>query len=230
MGLLISLPDAAGAAGDRPERSCLRAGPAVGLQPRFPVLTRLAPAGGGGNWRCLARCCSSAAGAANALKMLVGGVAALRCWTRCCACTGSAAGLGAHPHLLRPDAPDGRGGRHPLLTSAMMLWFRGAKQRAGLVPAVALPCFSSTPDSRTVRPAHQGRGGQMLRVVPVALMITLLACPHPRRPQHPPGLKQADRLRYQRSLLFTASRENFSLASIPAQGKSMGGGPNIGRR
>lgn len=212
----------------------------------FSVLTRLKRLPGAAGWLALLGALLLIGwrrGLPNALEMLVGGVAALRPLDPVLRLYGDQLlVLGALTlifyarMLLMGEAAFSA---PMLLTSAMMLWFSGARSSVqDFVPAVlALPMLFLYAGFSEDRPAGRIRaeaGKSLLRAVPVALVITLLALllTPAARSTHPGLEKQADRLRQYINdhFFFTASRENFSLASMGYQpmGKSgLGGRPQI---
>ena len=124
-----------------------------------------------------------------------------------------------------------------LLSSALMLWFSGARQQLTdflpMVFAMPLLFVYAGYSQDALKPAVTPRKG-LLRALPVALVIGLVALMlTPGQRMTDPNLEhQADRLRQYINdhFFFTSSRENFSLASEgyqPMGGSGLGGRPQI---
>lgn len=126
-----------------------------------------------------------------------------------------------------------------LLAGVTMLWFAGDRQSLqDFIPlALALPMlfiYSAYREDRPGREANTRSGKGLARALPVAIVITLLAflLTPAKRTTDPAMEKQADRLRQYINdhFFFTASRENFSLASMgyqPMGEAGLGGKPQI---
>lgn len=128
-----------------------------------------------------------------------------------------------------------------LLSSALMLWFSGARQHVeDFIPAlISMPLLFAYAGLQQEPPpkslASQPTGMKaFLRAVPItALIIVMALALTPAQRSTAPALeKQADRLRQYINdhFFFTSSRENFSLASEgyqPMGGDGLGGRPAI---
>lgn len=124
-----------------------------------------------------------------------------------------------------------------LLTTGLMLWFSGARQRIDdflpLIVAVPLLFVHASAHLEYLRPQRRSLK-PLLRALPVVLVIALLSAllTPPFRQTNEALERQADRLRQAINdrFFFTDRRENFTLASEgyqPMGSEGLGGRPNI---
>lgn len=126
-----------------------------------------------------------------------------------------------------------------LLSSVLMMWFSGARGGiADFVPAVAavplLFAYAGHPGEALSAPPARRAAGGLLRALPVALAIILLAVglTPPNRVTNPEMERQADRLRQMLNdyFFFTDARQSFSISALgyqPMAADGLGGEPQV---